>query len=100
KIKTRNNEIKEVEEKVHDIAARIPNIPNKTVPVGTREEDNEEVRSRGDEFKPEFEGEAKPHWDIRTDLGILDFDRGAKVAGARFVYYRKLGARLERAIKI
>lgn len=97
-IKTTDAELKEVEEKVHDIAARIPNVPHKTVPVGPGEEDNEEVRRWGDEFKPEFEGEAKPHWDIGTDLGILDFDRGAKVAGARFVYYRKLGARLERAI--
>lgn len=97
-IKTTDAELKEVEEKVHNIAARIPNIPHDTVPVGPGEEDNEEVRRWGDEFKPEFEGEPKPHWDIGTDLGILDFDRGAKVAGARFVYYRKLGARLERAI--
>lgn len=98
KIKDTDAELKEVEENIHFIAARIPNIPHESVPVGAGEEENEEVRRWGDEYKPEFEGEPKAHWDIGTDLGILDFDRGAKVAGARFVYYRKLGARLERAI--
>lgn len=98
KIKSVDAELKDVEENVEKIASRIPNIPHESVPVGPGEEDNEEIRRWGDEYIPEFDGEPKAHWDIGVDLGILDFDRGAKVAGARFVYYRKLGARLERAV--
>lgn len=98
KIKAVDSKLNEVEENVQDIATRIPNVPHESVPVGPGEEDNEEIRRWGDEYIPEFDGEPKAHWDIGTDLGILDFDRGAKVAGSRFVYYRKLGARLERAV--
>lgn len=98
KIKAVDADLAQVEEEVNEIAARIPNVPHESVPVGAGEEENEEVRCWGDDLKPEFSGEPKAHWDIGTDLGILDFERGSKVAGARFIYYRKLGARLERAL--
>lgn len=98
KVKAIDAELKEVEEAIDEIATRIPNVPHESVPVGPGEEDNVEIRRWGDEYIPTFEGEPKAHWEIGKDLGILDFDRGSKVAGARFVYYRKLGARLERAI--
>lgn len=98
KIKAVDADLAKVEEEVNEIATRIPNVPHQSVPVGKGEEENEEVRRWGDDLKPEFSGEPKAHWDIGTDLGILDFERGSKVAGARFIYYRKLGARLERAL--
>lgn len=98
RIKEVDGELKTVEDQIFEIASRIPNLPHESVPVGPGEEDNEEIRRWGDDLIPEFDGEPKAHWDIGTDLGILDFERGAKVASARFVYYRKLGARLERAV--
>lgn len=97
-IKDVDAKLADVEDQIEEIATGIPNVPHESVPVGPGEEDNEEIRRWGDEYKRDFDGEPKAHWDIGTDLGILDFERGAKVAGARFVYYRKLGARLERAI--
>jgi len=74
----------------------IPNIPHESVVYGTGEEDNPVVRTWGE--KPVFDFEPKPHWDIGEDLNILDFVRGAKIAGARFTLYRGMGARLERAL--
>ena len=71
-----------------DIASRLPNLPNPTVPVGLTEAESVELYKVG---KPtEFDFEPKNHWDVGEDLGILDFERAAKVSGARFVYY--LGA--------
>ncbi len=74
----------------------VPNIPHESVPKGLDERDNVEQRRWG--TPRVFPWEPKPHWDIGTDLGILDFDTAAKVSGARFTFYRGLGARLERAI--
>lgn len=95
-IKAIDAELVEVADQFTTIAAGIPNLPHPSLPIGEDEESNEEVRKWGE--LPEFDFEAKPHWDLGTDLGILDFERGAKVARSRFVYYRGLGARLERAI--
>ena len=96
KIKVYDNEIAEIDAQLTTISTTLPNLPNDSVPVGKDEEDNVEVR-RWNEPRT-FDFSAKAHWDIAEDLGILDFERGAKVSGARFVYYKGLGARLERAL--
>ncbi|KIC04607.1 serine--tRNA ligase [Ligilactobacillus ruminis] len=96
KIKDLDEELEEVEATVKDMASRLPNLPNPTIPVGPDESANVELRKVG--TPREFDFEPKAHWDIGEDLGILDFERGAKVSGARFVYYKGLGARLERAV--
>lgn len=95
-IKAMDSKVAEVDEKMHYIAVRIPNLPNDCVPVGKDDSENVEVRRNG--TPRQFDFEPKPHWEIGEDLGILDFERGAKVAGSRFVYYKGLGARLERAL--
>ena len=94
-IKALDTEIAEVDEKLKQIATTLPNLPHDSVPVGT-DEDNVEIR-RWSEPRT-FAFEPKPHWEIAENLDILDFERGAKVAGSRFVYYKGLGARLERAV--
>jgi seryl-tRNA synthetase len=96
KIKTIDDELRQVEENLHGIMLTLPNIPHESVPVGETEDDNVPVRHWGD--VPEFSFEAKAHWDIATDLNIVDFERGAKVTGSRFAFYKGLGARLERAL--
>lgn len=96
RIKELDGELKEVEADLEYIMMRVPNIPHESVPVGDSEDDNVEVRQSGG--LPEFGFEAKPHWEIGTDLGILDFERAAKVTGSRFVFYRGAGAKLERAL--
>src|SRR5512147_228043 len=85
-----------VEEKLQDLALRIPNLPHATVPVGRSAEQNVEVRRWG--TPPTLGHPAKTHWDIGENLGILDFDRAAKIAGARFAVLTGAGARLERAL--
>jgi seryl-tRNA synthetase len=79
-----------------DLLKGIPNLPHESVPLGASAEDNVEVRREGAPRAMDFE--AKPHWDLGTELGILDFERAAKVTGARFAVYFGLGARLERAL--
>lgn len=95
-IKGYDNEIAEIDEKLFHISATLPNIPAADVPVGKDEDDNVEVRRW--ETPRTFDFEPKAHWDIAEDLDIIDFERGAKVSGSRFVYYKGLGARLERAL--
>ncbi|GIN58084.1 serine--tRNA ligase [Lederbergia ruris] len=95
-IKGLDQTLREVEEKLDDLLLSIPNIPHESVPVGESEDDNVEIRQWGDIRS--FEFEPRPHWDIANQLGILDFERAAKVTGSRFVYYKGLGARLERAL--
>ncbi|MGP4107786.1 serine--tRNA ligase [Virgibacillus sp. L01] len=95
-ISTLDKELKEIEEKLNYMMLSIPNIPHDSVPIGEDEEDNVEARKWGE--MPTFDFEAKAHWDIATDLHILDFERAAKVTGSRFVFYKGLGARLERAL--
>lgn len=95
-IKQLDAELQEIEEKFKDMMMRLPNIPHESVPIGESEDDNVVQYTWGE--VPEFQFEVKPHWDLATDLGIIDFERAAKVTGSRFVFYRGLGARLERAL--
>ena len=95
-IKQLDKELADLEDKVTYILVRLPNIPKEDVPIGPNEDYNKEVRKWG--ALPTWDFTPKAHWDIGEDLGILDFDRAAKVTGARFVYYKGLGSRLERAI--
>ncbi|WP_106495670.1 serine--tRNA ligase [Lentibacillus sp. Marseille-P4043] len=96
RIKAYDTELKEIEENLDHIMLSIPNIPHESAPIGEDEDDNVEARTWGE--LPDFRFEAKPHWDIATDLDILDFEAAAKVTGSRFVFYKGLGARLERAL--
>lgn len=95
-IKTFDTELTEIQEKLDHVMLSIPNIPHESVPVGEGEDDNIENRKWGE--TPTFSFEPKAHWDIATHLDILDFERAAKVTGSRFVFYKGLGARLERAL--
>jgi seryl-tRNA synthetase len=95
-VKKLDDELRGIEEELERILLSIPNIPHESVPVGETEDDNVEARKWG-EIR-EFDFEAKPHWDIATGLDILDFERAGKVTGSRFVFYKGLGARLERAL--
>lgn len=83
-------------ERLQHIAVRLPNIPATDLPVGPDEASDTEVRKWG--TIPKFSFTPKAHWEIGEQLGLLDFDRAAKVAGARFVYYKNAGAQLERAV--
>ena len=95
KIAELDDELKNIEAELKDILLNIPNIPNDDVPLGKDDSDNPEVRKVGEPTK--FDFEPKNHWDIGEKLGILDAERAAKVTGARFTFYKGLGARLERA---
>lgn len=85
-----------VEEELTSLVAAIPNIPDESVPYGVDDSDNPEVRRWG--VPTEFDFEPKAHWDLGVDLGIIDFDRGVKLAGTRFYLLGGLGARMERAL--
>jgi seryl-tRNA synthetase len=87
--------LRAIEENVKDIALRIPNLPHSSVPTGQTADENVEVRRWG---QPPALTTPKSHWDIGEQLGILDFDRAAKIAGARFAVLSGAGARLERAL--
>lgn len=95
-IKEMDEELKELEERLQIILLNIPNIPHQTVPVGDSAADNQVVRTWGEPRK--FDFEPKPHWELGEALDILDFERGGKVTGARFSFYKGTGARLERAV--
>ncbi len=95
-IKVLDDEVREIDAKLRDYMLRIPNIPNESVPVGVDDSENVEVRRLGEPRK--FGFEPKAHWDIGTDLDILDFERGTKLTGTRFTVYKDKGARLERAV--
>lgn len=96
KIKELDEAVAKVDEAIQDRMLHFPNLPNPTIPVGADEEANREERVWGE--IPSFDFKPKAHYEIGEDLGILDWERGAKVAGARFVYYVGQGARLERAV--
>ncbi|MEQ2129937.1 serine--tRNA ligase [Caldanaerobacter subterraneus KAk] len=96
KIKDMEQELREIEEEMEKILWTIPNIPHESVPIGESDEDNVEVRKWGEPRK--FDFEPKPHWEIGEALGILDFEAASRVTGSRFVFYKGLGARLERAL--
>lgn len=95
-VKECDKEISELTEKQRNILLSIPNMPNPTIPDGEDDKENRELRRWGEPRK--FDFEAKAHWDLGKDLGILDPETAAKVSGARFHFYRGLGARLERAV--
>lgn len=96
RVKQLDEELRSVEEELELLLLSIPNVPHESTPVGETEDDNLEIRKWG-EIK-QFDFEPKPHWDLGTDLNILDFERASKVTGSRFVFYKGLGARLERAL--
>lgn len=96
KIKELDERLRTVETELEQLLLSIPNIPHESVPVGETEDENVEIRKWGE--VRQFNFEPKPHWDLGTDLNILDFERAAKVTGSRFVFYKGLGARLERAL--
>lgn len=96
KVREMDEEIRDIEEQFTQELLTIPNTPHEDVPFGASDEENIEVRSWGQ--APEFDFEPKAHWDLGTELDILDFERGGKVTGARFTFYKGLGARLERAL--
>lgn len=89
-------QLRQKEEELRAFLLNVPNVPHESVPVGDGPEDNVEVKRWGE--PPEFSFEPRPHWEIGERLGILDFERGAKLAGARFTLYWRLGAQLERAL--
>jgi seryl-tRNA synthetase len=85
-----------VDDQVRELLERLPNLCHSTTPVGTSEKDNKEMRKFGE--IPKIQGKPLEHWELGEKLGILDFERGTKVAGARFTFVRGQGARLERAL--
>ncbi|MGQ7560262.1 serine--tRNA ligase [Streptococcus suis] len=95
-VKNLDAQLLEIDEELNAILTVLPNTPHDSVPVGADEEENVEVRRWG--TPREFTFEPKAHWDLGEDLDILDWERGAKVTGARFLFYKNLGARLERAL--
>ena len=96
KIKELTAEANSTRAEVDAILLTIPNMPEASTPVGISEEDNVEIKTWGE--LPSFDFELKPHWEIAEGLDIVDFQRGAKVAGSNFVLFKGLGARLERAL--
>jgi len=86
----------DLDEKLHQSLARVPNLTRDQVPVGTSEADNKTVKTWGEQKK--FDFAPRPHWEIGESLGILDLERAAKLSGARFAVYMGAGARLERAL--
>ncbi len=89
-------QVEEVDKRFRDLLAGVPNVPHESVPVGRSADDNVVVRTSGEPRQMDFEPQA--HWDLGPALGILDFDRAAKITGARFALYMGLGAKLERAL--
>lgn len=95
-IKDLDEGLKELDEKIKVLLLTIPNTPNEDVVIGESDEDNVEVRKFKEPTK--FDFEPKAHWDLGTDLDILDFERAGKITGARFTIFKGLGARLERTL--
>ncbi|MEX2459700.1 MAG: serine--tRNA ligase [Paenibacillaceae bacterium] len=96
RIKVLDDELRVVEMDLNVVLLSIQNIPHASVPIGKTEEENVEIRRWSE--PTHFDFEPKPHWEIGHELGILDFEAAAKVTGSRFVFYKGLGARLERAL--
>ena len=95
-IKVLDENLKQLDEEIRYQLLITPNLPKEDAPIGKDEEDNEEIKKYKEPTT--FDFEPKAHWDLATDLDILDFDRAAKIAGSRFTVYKGLGARLERAL--
>jgi seryl-tRNA synthetase len=95
-IKEKDAVVSGVEEQLNEAILNVPNTPNPSIPVGEDDSVNAEIRKAG--TPRTFEFEAKAHWDVGTDLDILDFERAAKISGTRFTVYKGAGARLERSV--
>ncbi len=95
-ISSLDEQIKAVEEKLHDLLLSVPNLPHGSVPVGASDKENTVVFTWRE--KPSFTFVPKPHWEIGESLGIIDSAAGAKISGSRFYVLKGLGARLERAL--
>jgi seryl-tRNA synthetase len=95
-IKDYDEQLRVIDEQLLDRQLRIPNIPHESVHVGASADDNKEIRRWGQ--PSQFNFEPKPHWDLGVNLDIIDFDRAAKVTGARFYFLKGMGAKLERAL--
>ncbi|NTV41961.1 MAG: serine--tRNA ligase, partial [Syntrophobacteraceae bacterium] len=95
-IKDMDQELESIETSFREILFLIPNMPHESVVAGVGEKDNPVVKTWGS--PPRFDFEPKPHWDVGENLGILDFERAAKMTGARFALYWGMGAALERAL--
>lgn len=87
-IKAIDAELAEIEENLNEIIIMLPNLPHESTPIGADEDDNVEVRRVGQ--TPTFNFEPKAHWDLGEDLGILDWERGGKVTGSRFLFTKVL----------
>lgn len=96
RIKEMDEQLRGIEEDLNAILLSLPNMPHDSVPVGASEDDNVEIRRWGE--PKSFSFDVKPHWEVAQELGILDFEAASKVTGSRFVFYKGLGARLERAL--
>ena len=95
-IKSFDEKIRLIDEEIKEMLLGIPNVPCGTIPIGKDENDNVEVKKHGK--VTEFNFDIKPHWELVTELDIIDFERAAKVTGSRFAVYKGLGAKLERAL--
>jgi len=95
-IQTMQERLNTLDYEIKDTLLRTPNIPHQNIPIGNSEDYNVEVSTYGE--IPHFDFEVKPHWELGKTLDILDFERASKIAASRFVVYKKLGARLERAL--
>jgi len=96
KIAEGDKQAKAADEQLSEMLRNVPNVPHESVPVGRTTADNQEIRRWGERRR--FDFEPKAHWDLGPALGILDFERAAKITGARFAVYYGMGARLERAL--
>jgi len=85
-----------LDEEMQTLALQLPNLPDPSVPAGKSDAENRVVREVGD--KRQFSFAPKPHWDLGTELGLIDFERGVKISGSRFYLLRGVGARLQRAL--
>ena len=95
-IQALDEQAKAADDELRNLLSNVPNLPHATVPVGRSAADNQEIRRWGE--PRQFDFEPKAHWDLGPELGILDFERAAKIAGARFAVYFGVGAKLERAL--
>ncbi len=91
-----DNKLRAVEESLNELMASIPNIPDERTPYGVDESENVVIKTVGE--IPEYDFEPKPHWDLGPELGIINFEQGAKITGARFYVLSGAGARLQRAL--